>query len=84
MDALIRVEQGDEDLFRAMTASELHTHLDRLVAERAEARATGLAEVQLYLADLQREIEECRHAYVSAAVTEIAILRAALSRPLVG
>ncbi|MEA2357775.1 MAG: hypothetical protein QOI62_1035, partial [Solirubrobacteraceae bacterium] len=35
-----------------MTATEIHSHLDRLRAERAEARATGLAEVRLYMADL--------------------------------
>jgi hypothetical protein len=67
-----------------MTATEIHTHLDRLRAERAEARATGLAEVRLYMADLQREIEECRHAYVRAAVAEIATMRAELTGPLAG
>jgi hypothetical protein len=67
-----------------MTATEIHTHLDRLRAERAEARATGLAEVQLYMADLQREIDECRHAYVRAAVGEIAAMRAELAGRLVG
>ena len=67
-----------------MNASEIHTHLDRLRAERAEARATGLDGVRLYMADLQREIEECRHAYVRAAVAELARTRAAMSGPLVG
>ena len=67
-----------------MTAGEIHTHLDRLRAERAEARATGLANVRLYMADLEREIDECRHAYVRAAVVEIAGLRAQLSGPLAG
>jgi hypothetical protein len=67
-----------------MTATEIHTHLDRLRAERAEAHATGLADVRLYMVDLQREIDECRHAYVSAAVAEIAGLRAELSGQLVG
>ena len=67
-----------------MTASEIHSHLDRLRAERAEARATGLAEVRLYMADLQREIEECRHAYVRAAVAELATQRARATGRLVG
>jgi hypothetical protein len=67
-----------------MTAGEIHTHLDRLRAERAEARETGLADIRLYMADLEREIDECRHAYVRAAVVEIATLRAALAGPLVG
>jgi hypothetical protein len=67
-----------------MNATEIHTHLDRLRAERAEARETGLAAVRLYMADLEREIDECRHAYVRAAVVEIAGLRAELSGPLAG
>jgi hypothetical protein len=67
-----------------MTASEIHTHLDRLRAERAEARATGLADVRLYMSDLEREIDECRHAYVRAAVVEIARMRAGFSGPLAG
>ena len=67
-----------------MTATEIHIHLDRLRAERVEARATGLDEVRLYMDDLQREIEECRHAYVRAAVTEIATMRAQLTGPQAG
>lgn len=67
-----------------MTASEIHTHLDRLRAERAEARATGLATVRLYMADLEREIDECRHSYVRAAVAEIATRRAEVTGRLSG
>ena len=67
-----------------MTASEIHGKLDQLRAERAEACETGLAEVRLYMADLEREIALCRHAYVSAAVTEIAVLTAALNGRTVG
>jgi hypothetical protein len=67
-----------------MTASEIHNHLDRLRAERAEARDTGLAGVRLYMADLEREIDECRHAYVRAAVAEIAARRARVHGELVG
>ncbi len=77
-DYLEQARQG------AMTASEIHNHLDRLRAERVEARETGLAEVRLYMADLQREIEECRHAYVRAAVAELAAQRAEMSGRLVG
>jgi hypothetical protein len=61
-----------------MTASDIHTQLERLLAERAEAHATGLSMVRLYMADLEREISECRHAYVLAAVTEIACRRGPL------
>jgi hypothetical protein len=67
-----------------MTATEIHNHLDRLRAERAEARETGLDEVRLYMADLQREIDECRHAYVRAAVAELATTRAVSTGRLVG
>jgi hypothetical protein len=44
----------------------------------------GLAEEAAYMADLTDEIVVTRHAYVGAAVTEIATLRAELSGPLFG
>ena len=44
----------------------------------------GLAEDPAYMADLHDEIKVTRHAYVAAAVTEIAVLRAELSEPLWG
>ena len=50
----------------------------------AAAAAWGLADVPAYLADLEGEIEVWRAAYTSAAVTEIASLRSALSGPQVG
>jgi hypothetical protein len=62
-----------------MTASEIHQNLDKLRAERAEACATGLAEVRLYMQDLEREIAATKAAYVQAAVTEIAVLKAGLT-----
>jgi hypothetical protein len=61
-----------------MSAHEIHTQLDQLLAERVEARETGLAEVRLYMADLEREIAEIRHKYVLTALGEIASLRGAL------
>jgi hypothetical protein len=66
------------EVYRAMSAHELHTHLDQLLAERVEARETGLADVRLYMADLEREIAECRRQYVVTALGEIASLRGAL------
>jgi hypothetical protein len=36
------------------------------------------------MADLEREIDECRYAYVRAAVAEIAAMRAELSGRLAG
>jgi hypothetical protein len=67
-----------------MTAIEMQNHLQDLEAERALASMEGLAEDPAYMADLHDEIEVTRHAYVAAAVTEIAVLRAELSQPLLG
>jgi hypothetical protein len=60
------------------TAAEIRGHLTQLQAERALALSTGMAEVDAYMADLDEEIEATRQLYVSAAVTEIATLRAEL------
>jgi hypothetical protein len=52
--------------------------------ERALASIERLAEDSAYMADLEGEIEATTRAYVGAAVTEIATLRAELSGPQVG
>jgi hypothetical protein len=67
-----------------MTAFELHTQLLELQAERALAEDTGVAGIDAYMADLQRDIDLSRAAYIGAAVTEIATLRGQLSGPLQG
>ena len=67
-----------------MNTIELRTQLLALEAERAAAVAWGLADLPLYRDDLEDEIEVWRSAYTSAAVTEIASLRSALSGPQVG
>jgi len=67
-----------------MTTTELRNQLKALQAERAAAAEWGLDGVPAYLNDLDGEIEVWRAAYVGAAVTEIASLRAALSGPQVG
>jgi hypothetical protein len=67
-----------------MFAAEIHTHLNELQAERALASIEGLASDSAYMADLNQDIAEARDAYVGAAVTEIATLRAQLSGPQVG
>jgi predicted regulator of Ras-like GTPase activity (Roadblock/LC7/MglB family) len=67
-----------------MFAAEIHTHLQGLQAERALASIEGLASDSAYMADLDQEIVSAHHAYVGAAVTEIASLRAELSGPQVG
>jgi hypothetical protein len=66
------------------SAIEIHTHLLELEAERALASIERLAVDSAYMADLEGEIEATTRAYVGAAVTEIATLRAELSGPQVG
>jgi len=67
-----------------MSAIEMQTHLQQLEAERALALIEGLGNSAAYMADLDDEIAATRHAYVAAAVTEIAVLRADLSGLLLG
>jgi hypothetical protein len=62
----------------------LREQLSLLERERAAAALNGLAGNGLYMADLHDELEAVRSAYVGAAVTEIASLRAALGAPLGG
>jgi hypothetical protein len=67
-----------------MTAVEVRDHLARLEAERALAVHTGVMEIDSYRADLDEDIELCRELYITAAVTEIATLRAELFGAEVG
>lgn len=67
-----------------MSAIEIQTHLKELQAERALASVEGIATDSAYVADLDGEITIVTQAYVLAAVTEIATLRAELSAPQVG
>jgi hypothetical protein len=66
------------------TATDVKRHLDLLLEERALAQEIGLIADRAYMADLEDEIAACRAAWVGAAVTEIAVLRAQLSGPLTG
>ena len=64
-----------------MLAIEMHIRLKELQAERMLASSAGLAAdtaYMAYMADLDDEIAEVSDAYVGAAVTEIATLRAEL------
>ena len=61
-----------------MSAIELKTYLQELQSERA------LASIAVEIAEIDDEITAVREAYVGAAVTEIAELRAELSGPLLG
>jgi hypothetical protein len=67
-----------------MSAAELHHRLWVLELERREAQHIGLIDCEQYRCDLEEEMAECRVAFVGAAVTEIATLRAELSGRLVG
>jgi hypothetical protein len=61
-----------------LTAAELRAYLLELEAERAVAVQSGVAEIDAYMDDLEAELELSRELYVTAAVTEIATLRAEL------
>jgi hypothetical protein len=67
-----------------MFAIAMQNHLQDLQTERALASIEGLSENAGYMADLEHEIAATRAAYIGAAVTEIATLRAQLSGPQVG
>jgi hypothetical protein len=67
-----------------MPAIEMQIRLKELQAERLLALSGGLAANATYMADLDNEIAEVSHAYVGAAVTEIATLRAELFGPQAG
>jgi len=63
---------------------KIRIRLEELQAESALASIEGLASDSAYMADLREEIAAESHAYIGAAVTEIATLRAQLSQPQVG
>jgi hypothetical protein len=67
-----------------MTAADARLELQRLVAQRLDATESGLGANELYMTELDTDIEVSRAAYVGLAVTEIATLRAELSGPQVG
>ena len=67
-----------------MLALEIQIRLKELLAERLLVSSEGLAANAAYTADLEDEIAELSDAYVGAAVTAIATLRAALFGPQVG
>ena len=58
--------------------------LRRLEAERLDAVEAGLGGNELYMTDLQNDIDASRTIYVGLAVTEIATLRAQLGGPQLG
>jgi hypothetical protein len=66
-----------------MSAADLHNQIRELECERIQASLEGLNDAA-YLTDMTDEIGATRNAYVGAAVTEIATLRAELSGPQLG
>jgi hypothetical protein len=66
------------------SAADLRDYLAQLQAERALASLEGLDRNRTYLADLDEALAEAEHAYVVAALIEIASLRAELSGPQLG
>jgi hypothetical protein len=72
------------DELTTTSAANLHERVELLEQERASAALSGLARDEVYMADLLDELHATRSAYVGAAVTEIASLRAALGSPLLG
>lgn len=67
-----------------MLAIELQIRLKELQAERLTATDEGIFVGSAYMADLDDQIADTSHAYVQAAVTEIATLRAELFGPQIG
>jgi hypothetical protein len=67
-----------------ITAAKARDYVAELEAERALARHAGLAEIEIYMQDLEAELELWRHEYTLAAVTEIATLRGELFGATVG
>jgi hypothetical protein len=67
-----------------MLAIEMKMRLKELHAEQQLASFEGFAADGSYMADLNDEITQVTHAYIGAAVTEIAVLRAELSGPHMG
>jgi hypothetical protein len=67
-----------------MRALEMQSRLRELQAERMLVTSKGLPANSAYMADLEEEIAETSAAYIGAAVTEMATLRAELFGPQVG
>jgi hypothetical protein len=69
---------------KGSAALDVQDRLMQLYAERSLVSSNALADDPVYVADVEDEIVATSHAFVGAAVTEIATLRAELSGPQVG
>jgi hypothetical protein len=70
--------------FVVMATRTIADHLEDLLAERRAALRSPLARNDAYMADLDEEIAQCRHAYAIEAVTERALARAAVAGTIHG
>jgi hypothetical protein len=61
-----------------VSAAKARTRLDTLLEERSTALRTPLGGNRIYMDDLEADIAASRAAFVGAAVTEVAVLRAAV------
>ena len=75
---------GNQTDHTESSAADLRDYLAQLQAERALASLEGLDRHPAYLADLDEALTEAEHAYMAAAVIEIASLRAEIDGPLLG
>jgi hypothetical protein len=66
------------------TATDIRNRLAVLAEERYLAMHSTLAHDEAYMADLYDDIAQTTAAFIGAAVTEIACLRARLGAPLTG
>jgi hypothetical protein len=71
-------DQTDHSLGMTLLLKE---ELQELLIERAAASLQGLDRNSAYITDLELEVTVAREAYIGAAVSEIASLRAELSGP---
>jgi hypothetical protein len=67
-----------------MTSGDARRVLERLLAERSMALATGLEHNVVYMDDLEADVEAARETFTGIVVTEIATLRGQLSGRHVG
>jgi hypothetical protein len=62
-----------------MTSADARRALQRLLAERSAALATGLNHNVVYMDDLETDLKAAREAFTGLAVTQIATFRGQLS-----
>lgn len=62
-----------------VSAANARSQLADLLVERRTALRSPLAANEAYMGHLEAEIAACRETYVAAAVTELALLRGAIT-----